>query len=104
VGWGHRIILAEQITLTYIFYLQQISHGSCSLANYTKLCMVWHEISVICCELSGGFYGLRPRTPHQGLCPWTPLGDFVPQTPYLQILATPLPLKQVVIDPSAAKR
>jgi len=27
--------------------------GSCSLSKYTKLCMVW-QISVICCELSGG--------------------------------------------------
>jgi len=58
------------------------------------------EISVIstfaCCELSGG--GVRPPPsnppPHQGLCSWTPLGDFRPPDPlchpYLQILATPL--------------
>ena len=28
------------------------------------------------------FWGLRPQTrPPPGLCPWTPLGDSVPQTP-----------------------
>ena len=34
-----------------------------------------------------------PWTTHQGLCPWTPLGDFRspdPLCPHLQILATPL--------------
>jgi len=36
---------------------------------------------------------MPPRTTHQGLCPWTPLGDFRfpdPLCPHLQILATPL--------------
>ena len=31
------------------------------------------------------------RTTHQGLYPWTPLGDFHSPDPHLQILATPLP-------------
>jgi len=36
---------------------------------------------------------MPPRTTHQGLCPWTPLGDFRssdPLCPHVQILATPL--------------
>jgi len=39
------------------------------------------------------FRGACPPNLHQGLCPWTPLGDFLPPNPlcpYLQILATPL--------------
>ena len=44
------------------------------LANYTKLCIVLQpNILNNCYELSGGY---APRTTHQGLCPWTPLGDF----------------------------
>jgi len=59
------------------------TNGSCSLANTQTCAWFGSQISVICCELSEG----------EGLCPWTPLGDFRPQTlcaPYLQILATPL--------------
>jgi len=51
------------------------------------------QISAICCELSGG--RLRPPNPPP-VGPWTPLGDFCPTdyrcAPYLQILATPLPI------------
>ena len=32
------------------------------------------------CICISGFWGLCPRPP-PGLCPWTPLGDFRPQTP-----------------------
>jgi len=38
---------------------------------------------------------MPPRTTHQGLCPWTPLGNIrYPDSlcPHLQILATPLSL------------
>jgi len=40
---------------------------------------------------------MPPRTTHQELCPWTPLGDFrspdlLCPPPHLQILATPLTL------------
>jgi len=57
--------------------------------------MVWQpNILNNCYELSGGYAG-APRTTHQGLCPWTLLGDFRspdPLCPHLQILATPLSL------------
>ena len=47
--------------------------------------MVWQpNILNNCYELSGGY---APRTTHQGLCPWTPLGDF----------RSPDPLPTVVI-------
>jgi len=63
----------------------------CRWVKYTKLCMVWQpNILNNCYELSGGYV---PRTTHQGLCPWTPLGDFRspdPLCPHLQILAAPL--------------
>ena len=49
------------ILITYVKYsttnnldfFSRFTSGSCSLSKYTKLCMVW-QISVICCELSGG--------------------------------------------------
>ena len=48
------------------------------------------QISVICCELSGGGAGFVPWTP-PGALPLDPAGGTsVPQAPYLQILATPL--------------
>jgi len=54
--------------------------------------MVWQpNILNNCYEPSGGY---APRTIHQGLCPWTPLGDFRspgPLCPHFQILAAPLP-------------
>ena len=41
--------------------------------------MVWQpNILNNCYELSGGY---APQTTHKGLCPWTPLGTSVPQTP-----------------------
>jgi len=47
--------------------------------------MVWPpNILNNCYELSGGY---APRTAHQGLCPWTPLGDFRSPGP----LCPPLP-------------
>ena len=53
--------------------------------------MVWQpNILNNCYELSGGY---APRTTHQELCKWTPLGDFRspdPLCPHLQILAMPL--------------
>ena len=43
-------------------------------AKCTKLCMVWQpNILNNCYELSGGY---APQTTHQGLRPWTRLGDF----------------------------
>ena len=42
-------------------------------AKYTKLCMVWLPNTFDnWCELSRG---CALRTTHQGLCPWTPLGE-----------------------------
>jgi len=62
-------------------------------AKYTKLCMVLQSnILNNCYELSRGYMPPEPPT-RQGLCPWTPLGDFRsqdPLCPHLQILATPL--------------
>jgi len=29
------------------------------------------------------YWGLLPPDPLSGLCPWTPLEDFHPQTPYI---------------------
>jgi len=36
------------------------------------------QISLICCELSGALSYEPP--PHKGCCPWTPLGNFCPQS------------------------
>jgi len=46
--------------------------------------MVWQpNILNNCYELSGGY--APPRTTHQGLCPWTPLGDLHPTSkPWLR--------------------
>ena len=38
------------------------------------------------------FWGLCHPSPHQGLCPWTPLGE-TPCAPNLQILAMPLVMR-----------
>jgi len=68
------------------------SQENSRLRRCTKLCMIWQpNILNNCYELSGGY--APPPTTYQGLCPWTPLGDFRspdPLCPHLQILATPL--------------
>ena len=39
-----------------------------------------HIIAMVISIYVFSFWGLRPRPP-QGLCPWTPLGDFCPSSP-----------------------
>ena len=53
------LLLSDSAAKTRFFSC--FASGSCSLAKYTKLCMVWQQNVRICCEFSGG--GLRPRTP-----------------------------------------
>jgi hypothetical protein len=44
--------------------------------------------------------GLRPLNPHQGLCPWTPLGAYGgPQTPAYFFLVHVIPPHQKFLDP-----
>jgi len=63
-----------------------MSGGSCSLATYTKLRMVWQQNVRICCELSGG-EGLCPPKPSLTMQePWPWAADALYPS-YLQILA-----------------
>ena len=44
--------------------------------------MVWQpNILNNCYELSGGYAPRTTHQGHQGLCPWTPLGDFLSPDP-----------------------
>jgi hypothetical protein len=49
------------------------------------------------------YWGLRPLNPHQGLCPWTPLGAYGgPQTPAYFFLVHVIPPHQKFLDPRLA--
>jgi len=65
----------------------------CAVELNTQNCASFgSQISLI--TAMGFREAMPPRTTHQGLCPWTPLGDFRspadPLCPHLQILAAPL--------------
>jgi len=49
--------------------------------------------------------GLHPLTPHQGFCPWTPLGALPPEPPFrlvLRALAMVPPSWQILDPPLTA--
>jgi len=54
--------------------------GSCGLAKYTKFCIVWQQISVICCELSGGGR-FAPKPPSPVALPLNPVVPCAPLPP-----------------------
>jgi len=64
----------------------------CTVELNTQYC-AWFGSQISLITAMSFREAMPPRTTHQGLCPWTPLGDFRspdPLCPHLQILSTPL--------------
>ena len=47
---------------------------------------IYVQILTLFCQNLSASGGLRPLTPHQGLCPWTPLGALPPDPRYRLVL------------------